>query len=179
MGLIPLTHLIWGGILQISNNCLWVVNVLVTNKEAHMVSIQGDEFVSELNVTASTPKLRLVDFSTGPAVSKARAGRRKEKKLESRLFSLTLAAVVLFFVISGATSILNLGSSLASASQIGGHPTQTIVVKPGDTLWQIASRYGDPNVYILDRVEAITRLNHMADGQALVSGQEIRVPILK
>ena len=143
-----------------------------------MVSIQGDEFVSELNGAAATPQLRLVDFSTGPT-NRARAGHRKAKKLENRLFSLTLVAVVLFFVISGATSILNLGSSLASASQLGGAPTQTVVVKPGDTLWQIALRYGDPNVYILDRVEAITRLNHMADDQALVSGQKIRVPIFK
>ena len=105
---------------------------------------------------------------------KARSGATK---LESRLFSITVAAVVLFFIVSGTTSVLNLGSSLASASQLGGTPTKTITVHQGDTLWQIASQYGDPNVYILDRVESISRLNHMADGQALVAGQKIRVPI--
>ena len=142
-----------------------------------MVSIQGDEFVSELNETPVRPQLRLVDFSAKMATRKAKA-RTGATKLESRLFAITVAAVVVFFVVSGTTSILNLGSNLASASQLGGTPTKTITVQPGDTLWQIASRYGDPNIYILDRVETISGLNHMADGQALVPGQRIRVPIL-
>lgn len=141
-----------------------------------MVSIQGDEFVSEFDETPAGPELRLVDFSAKMATRKSKA-RTGATKLESRLFSITVAAVVLFFVVSGTTSILNLGSNLASASQLGGTTTKTITVQPGDTLWQIASRYGDPNVYILDRVESISRLNHMADGQGLVAGQKIRVPI--
>ena len=142
-----------------------------------MVSIHGDEFVTELNEKTNMPRLMLVDFSARPSVSRVRSERRKARNIENRLLLLTLVAVVLFFLISGATSILSLGSRLALVPKPGGSPTRTVIVKPGDTVWQMASRYGDPNVYILDRVEAITRLNNMSDGQALVSGQKIRVPI--
>jgi LysM repeat protein len=141
-----------------------------------MVSIQGDEFVLEAEVTSAAPQLQLVDFSKVSA-RRRRSQRMASKKFENRLFALTLGAVVLFFVVSGATSILNLGSSLAAASQLAAAPTETVVVQQGDTLWRIASRYGDSSQYILDRVEAISRINHLSGDQPLVAGQKILVPI--
>jgi LysM repeat protein len=140
-----------------------------------MVSIQGDEFVIETDHTATEPQLQLIDFTKRDA-GRRRSQHKASRKFENRLFALTFGAVVLFFAVSGATSILNLGSSLAAASQLTVSPTKTVVVQPGDTLWQIASRYGDPNQYILDRVEAISRINHMAGDQSLVPGEKILVP---
>ena len=143
-----------------------------------MVSIQGDEFVSETEYMVEVPQLKLIDF-TKINTGRRRSQRKASRKLENRLFTITFGAVVLFFVISGATSILNLGSSLAAASQLNASPTKTVIVQPGDTLWQIASRYGDPNQYILDRVDVISRINHISGGQSLAPGQKILVPIAR
>lgn len=145
-----------------------------------MVSIQGDEYLTEPSVKAPNSAIELVDYSidsrgTGAVKKKF---SRSTPKFESRLLSLTMAVVVVFFLCSGATSILNFASGLASASQLGGPPTKTITVKQGDTLWQIASRYGDPNAYILDRVESIAHINHLSDDATLVPGEKIRVPVV-
>ena len=144
-----------------------------------MVSIQGDEYLSERWEKETETPLRLVDYTTDKprTAPRRRKAARRAPKFERRLFSLTLVAVAAFFLFSGATSIFNLASGFASASQLGGVPTRTITVQPGDTLWQIAGRYGDPNTYILDRVEAVAHLNHLSDDASLVPGEQIKVPV--
>ena len=56
-------------------------------------------------------------------------------------------------------------------------PTMTAIsVRSGDTLWSLASQYGDPNKYILQRVDELRRANGLKDGQPLYQGQVLMVP---
>lgn len=48
-----------------------------------------------------------------------------------------------------------------------------MTVQAGDSLWNLAKRYGDPNVYILDRVDVLARANRMPATASLMPGQRI------
>ena len=52
-----------------------------------------------------------------------------------------------------------------------------MTVQSGDSLWNLAKRYGDPNVYILDRVDVLARANHMPATTSLLPGQRIVIPV--
>jgi nucleoid-associated protein YgaU len=56
-------------------------------------------------------------------------------------------------------------------------PTMTAIsVRSGDTLWSLAAQYGDPNTYILQRVDDLRQANGLKAGQPLHEGQVLRVP---
>ena len=56
-------------------------------------------------------------------------------------------------------------------------PTMTAVsVRSGDTLWSLAAQYGDPNKYILQRVDELKQANGLKTGQPLYEGQVLMVP---
>ncbi len=52
-----------------------------------------------------------------------------------------------------------------------------MTVQRGDSLWSLAKRYGDPNSYILDRVDVLARANKMSSGSTLMPGQRIIIPV--
>ena len=54
-----------------------------------------------------------------------------------------------------------------------------VVVQPGDTVWNYAEKYGDPNRYILSRVQEIMQINHMTGEKALTPGQIVVIPTKK
>lgn len=53
----------------------------------------------------------------------------------------------------------------------------TISVQSGDTLWNLATEYGDPDQYILKRVNALVEANALKKGQALYEGQTLVIPV--
>ena len=56
-------------------------------------------------------------------------------------------------------------------------PTMTAIsVRSGDTLWSLAAEYGDPNTYILQRVDDLRQANGLKAGQPLHEGQVLMVP---
>jgi len=56
-------------------------------------------------------------------------------------------------------------------------PAMTAVsVRSGDTLWSLAAEYGDPNKYILERIDDLRQANGLKVGQPLYEGQVLRVP---
>jgi LysM repeat protein len=52
---------------------------------------------------------------------------------------------------------------------------QTVVVKPGDTLWSIASSYGAANTDIQETIDRITEANHL-HAPSLQPGEKLRIP---
>lgn len=53
----------------------------------------------------------------------------------------------------------------------------TITVGHGDTLWNLAEKYGDPEQYILERVNAFSKVNHIAKGRPLQEGETLVIPV--
>lgn len=53
----------------------------------------------------------------------------------------------------------------------------TITVQSGDTLWNLAKQYGDPDQYILARVDALAKANGLKRGDVLRVGQTLTIPV--
>ncbi len=54
---------------------------------------------------------------------------------------------------------------------------KVIIVHNGDTLWSLASKYGDPHQYILERVDALEKANGLKQGAVLRAGLALNVPV--
>lgn len=55
--------------------------------------------------------------------------------------------------------------------------TVTRTVQPGDSLWALARRFGDPGRDIRDRVDALARANGLSSTASLLPGQKLVVPV--
>ncbi len=55
--------------------------------------------------------------------------------------------------------------------------TIRVVVNEGDTLWGLAQRHGNPDRYILARVEEIRTANHLSPRASLQPGQSLVIPV--
>jgi nucleoid-associated protein YgaU len=98
--------------------------------------------------------------------------------LRSRAFSLggvKHAAEGLLVSVTAVFVALALFSSGTSPTQ----PSATVHVKvqQGDTLWDYARKYGNPDVYILKRVDEIAQINKLEPSRPLVPGQELIIPV--
>ena len=122
------------------------------------------------------PRLVLTEL-TPQAAPRRRARHTPLRRLENVLAIAASIAVLLYFVIGFAVSLFHtVQQSYAPAT----NPSVVMIsktVKPGDTLSQFASRYGDPNAYILDREEQIARANHLSGTAPLRPGQHLRIPV--
>lgn len=68
----------------------------------------------------------------------------------------------------------------AVGARISAHQTSTVIevqVKAGDTLWALAQRYGDPDEYILKRVQQLAARNAIRNGVRLHAGMTLQVPV--
>lgn len=52
-----------------------------------------------------------------------------------------------------------------------------MTVRPGDSLWSLARRYGQPSMSIRDRVDALARENGLSSRSALTPGQRLIVSV--
>lgn len=96
------------------------------------------------------------------------------RRAAMRLTGRGRAAVVILALLVLATVGL-LGASISGAAQRDGSvPTHTVVVHPGDTLWDLASAAAHGGS-ILDMEQHIKDLNGLDSGM-LVTGQTLRVP---
>ncbi len=55
-------------------------------------------------------------------------------------------------------------------------PTRTVVVQPGQTLWDIATRI-DPKADPRDVIDQIVQLNSLTDGGTIRVGQPLAIPL--
>jgi nucleoid-associated protein YgaU len=108
-----------------------------------------------------------------PAASsrrKARLGaqgkRLRQADVEGMLVLFILTALVCL-------GVARLGQWLSART-----PTSTvsITVQRGDTLWSIASRYGDPGEYLPRRLDRLARTNGIQPGETLRPGDVLEVP---
>lgn len=129
-------------------------------------------------------RLRLVlhDFSDAPAAPQAprtvpTRRRKSVRRWEGLALSLAVAAVLGFFLVTFLSSAWQAGVSRSASALAPAAPVISVRVGRGDTLWQYAARYGDPNTYILDRVQSIARDNRLSTAKPLVPGQTLRIAV--
>jgi LysM repeat protein len=70
-----------------------------------------------------------------------------------------------------------LTTAVAAGTRAAAPVTVPVTIRPGDSLWALARRYGDPNAYMLDRVDRLARANGVTADAVLVPGQKIVVPV--
>jgi hypothetical protein len=111
----------------------------------------------------------------------APAGVRRSSKRENILPSRSAAAAFLAFC------LVAFGAMLGSRFQAGRNHVPGIIlgttlrvpmtVQRGDSLWSLAKRYGDPDSYILDRVDKLAQANQIPATASLMPGQRIIIPV--
>jgi len=120
------------------------------------------------------PRLVLEDYTQPRPAPRTR--RKIQRRWENILFATAVAAVLLFALASGALSLYR-SAAASYASPLASAAVLPVTVHPGDSLWTYAQKYGASDVYILDRVEAIARANHLSSDAALVPGQHLLIPV--
>ncbi len=116
------------------------------------------------------------EMSTPPATHR-RTRRSPFQQFENVMLGTSAAAVVLFFTVGAASSLLH-----SLRQSYAGPLTSSVVmisknVSRGDTLTSLAQRYGDPQTYLPIREEQIARINHLSGAVPLVPGQHLRIPV--
>src|SRR5690349_1829021 len=86
--------------------------------------------------------------------------------------------VLLFLAIAALLVVALVGNGTRNLYAGENEPlVQTITIRQGDTLWNLADKYGDPNQYMLQRVDALKAMNHLGNGVVLHEGQTLIVPV--
>jgi len=119
-----------------------------------------------------TPSLRRRPAGAAPVRARTAAPVRLTRRGRFLVF-VALFMVVLGVVIAGAASV---SASTSSSTPSAARPaTRTVVVQPGQTLWQVAVRvapHRDPR----DVIRQISELNALT-GVLVSPGQSLAVPI--
>lgn len=103
-------------------------------------------------------------------------GDREEMFKKYRVVSKTRFAL---FIIIMLVLIMGFMSFVIKPAYVSGSTEpvyETVMVRSGDTLWEIASRYVDDNTDIRMFIYDISKINELS-GAELIPGQEILVPI--
>lgn len=87
-----------------------------------------------------------------------------------------ITAMVLCLAFAAWAAMNRLGEQISAAGTHG--EIQTVIVRPGDTVWTIAQRHGPSGWDVRKKVEAIRSLNGLENGDLgnLQPGQVIKVP---
>lgn len=97
-------------------------------------------------------------------------GLEEIKPAIERYMLLIAALVVAFVVVYSAAHAL---PSKNTALAVG---TVRVTVHQGDSLWNYARHYGDPDEYILKKVHRIAKINNLEISRPLEPGQELIIP---
>lgn len=146
-----------------------------------MVPLRID--VIDIRPTAAPlrPRLVLKEFTSkdlSPKAAPRRHVRPNPLRRVENIFAVAAAAAVLLYLVFGFG--VSLFHTVQSSYVPASAPTMLLIsktVKHGDTLSRLASLYGDPNTYILDREEQIARVNHLSGTAPLLPGQHLRIPV--
>jgi hypothetical protein len=108
---------------------------------------------------------------------RAKKQRMARRRLRFRLG--IFSALVVALLLAG-TAVARRGgnSAVDRALDMANIPaTITVTIQPGDTLWSLARRYGNPRVSILDRVDSLVTENGFTEGVSLQPGQRVKVRV--
>ena len=113
-------------------------------------------------------------WTANASVSKRHLNKRKKVVL----FRRSVMALVAFLLMAlGAVGGSRYQAAKGHSPILVGTLRVPMTVQAGDSLWNLAKRYGDPNVYILDRVDVLAKANRMAATTSLLPGQRIVIPV--
>ncbi len=122
------------------------------------------------------PQLVIQDFSQEQNTKRS-PRRSLLARTENVLLASAASAAIGYFVLTSAASLVHSVQQNYSASAL----PQTVIiskaVKRGDTLTSLAQRYGNPNIYILEREDQIARANHLIGKMPLLPGQHLQIPV--
>ncbi|GAB4468464.1 MAG: hypothetical protein OHK0029_40850 [Armatimonadaceae bacterium] len=113
------------------------------------------------------------------ATVRSRYPRRRQSKPARRIYWVWTVALV-FALLAAGTAVARRGNGSAldrALNQAHIPTTITVEVQPGDTLWSLARRYGNPKRDIQERVYRIRTENGFASGAGLHPGQRLLVPV--
>jgi len=102
-------------------------------------------------------------------------GKRKRRILRIRGKRLGLMLVILCAAVVLNTMFFSTAIAAAGEPTRAGAATLTVTVQPGDTLWELAGRYGSSSRDTGWTVYEIERLN--ATGPLIRPGQELIIPL--
>lgn len=104
--------------------------------------------------------------------------RTSRRKNSTSIRSAAMVAVAVCLVLFGAIigSRYQMSQNRTSVLTVGTLRVP-MTVQRGDSLWSLAKRYGDPNAYILDRVDILAQTNKMSSASTLMPGQRIIIPV--
>ena len=108
------------------------------------------------------------------------AAARREKLMAKMRSPLLITAIIGFVALMGYISVQDnyiADSGLAYAAQAAEETVyEYVMVRSGDTLWEIASEYSDPSKDIRKNIKDICEINGIQSGK-IYPGQIIKVPI--
>jgi nucleoid-associated protein YgaU len=125
----------------------------------------------------SRPLLVLKDLTEDAAPPVRRPCRSPFARVENTLLAAAAVSACGYFLWSAAASLTH---SIQQNYAVSALPQTVVIaktVKRGDTLAGLALRYGDPNIYLLQREDQIARANHLAGAAPLLPGQHLRIPV--
>src|SRR5690606_34330074 len=109
--------------------------------------------------------------------------RRRRSRSSGAGKGLTVGLAVTLLVVIGAALAANgvrstwdQPSNPSTAPAGSGIAFQVVEVKPGDTLWSLARRYGSPGQDMAERVAVLQVVNGL-EGSFLRAGMELKVPV--
>jgi nucleoid-associated protein YgaU len=114
-------------------------------------------------------EVKLRPFGWRDEVRRERAVAAERAKRRLAFWARVGAAVLIAMLIAACYG--------AKARQVVPTVLKEVTVRPGDSLWTIARQHGDPQTYILQRMEDIARVNSLEDAAILHPGERLLIPI--
>ena len=142
---------------------MWLIGLIISTNRVAAIQMFRNWWDKEVEMLAikHLPEVHIAHISA--------AGPDLRPKIEKYL-TIAAAAVVVF--------VLILSTIHAISARFAPAPCKiTVKVHQGESLWTCAERYGNPNEYILKRVNTIARMNNLTPSRPLEIGQKLVVPV--
>jgi len=90
-----------------------------------------------------------------------------------------VVAICVLALVCAATTVVGLVAHAVTSDPPAPSKTRSIVVEPGMTVWEIATRVASPGSDVRDLVDEIARLNGLSSAGEVEVGQRLVVPVYR